>query len=266
MHLPANSDSIEPGPRKRRFPAVFPSAPLPGPKTMFLAAAVAGLIWAVGCTESEWPDRDPLVVDEVPVDSLEFLPPGARFALEDSLTPVLFRGFRAGYACTQVQLLELEPRAAGPASPSGLAARVRLQLPGNAACPVEASPRDDSLLRRFARGDGPTLRLLDTVGGVLDSVALVRGVLAFDSLELEPPALSTSRYRFFYDDTAGGQPRLLSADSLNSCEFLNHADYLRSGDTVRVRYSWVTLDPAPENDSCRGDLHGDALEPLPRRP
>lgn len=254
MHLPANSDSIEPMPPKRRFTSAY------------LAAAFAGLIWAGGCTESEWPDRDPLVVDRVPVDSLEFLPPGARFALEDSLTPVLFGGFRAGYACTQIQILELEPRSAGPGRPAGFAARVRLQLPGNAACPVDTSPRDSEHLRRFTHGDGPTLRLLDTLGDVQDSVALVRGALAFDSLELKPPALSTSRYGFDYHDTAGGLPRVLSADSLNACEFLNHADFLRVGDTVWVRYSWVTLDPAPENDSCRGDVHGDSLTPLPRRP
>jgi hypothetical protein len=204
------------------------------------------------------------------VDSLEFLPPGARFALEDSLTPVLFRGFRTGYVireeddCTEVRILELEERAPAAGSPGGFSARVSLRLPADAACPVDTAPRDSVHLRRFARGDGPTLRLLDTLGGVLDSAALVRGVLAFDSLVLAPPAKSITRYRFAYRDTVDALPPVLSADSLNACEFLNHADLLRAGDTVRVRYSWVTLDPAPANDSCRGPVHADFLTPLPR--
>ena len=49
-------------------------------------------------------------------------------------------------------------------------------------------------------------------------------------------------------------------------EFLNHADFLRSGDTVRVRYSGVTRDPSPGNDSCRGTPYADGVEPRPRRP
>lgn len=265
MQPPVNSASSDALPGRRR-PAHRARASLAVPAVLGLFLLLGLLPWAGGCTASEWPDRDPLRVDNVPVDSLEFLPPGARYALEDSLTPVLFRGFRIGYACTDIRILELEAAPPAPGAPAGYVARVGLELPGDADCPVATAPRDVELRRRFAGGADSVLRLLDTLGGVLDSVVRVRGTLDSDSLVLVPPAKSTSRYRFAYRDSIGGAPPVLSADSLGPCESLNHADYLRSGDTVRVRYSWVTRDPAPGNDSCRGPVHADAVEPRPRRP
>jgi hypothetical protein len=63
----------------------------------------------LGCGKGVWPDRDPVIVDGIRVDSLKFLPSGSRFVLEDSLTSILFRKFRPGYLCSRILKLDAEP-------------------------------------------------------------------------------------------------------------------------------------------------------------
>lgn len=244
-----------------------PPAPASPPERRRVPPGIAGFLAGIACllaacTGSEWPGRDPIEVRGAPVDTLEFLPRGARFVLLDSLTEVRVGGLRLGYRCTEILAFGLE-RKASPVP--GYAVRLDYRLPADPDCALDPGARDSALAARFEAADGPTVRLVDSLGAVLDSARAVRGTLHRDSLELKAPALTVFASRFFFRDTLGTVPRLLSADSLTSCEFLNHAEYERKSDSLKViRYSWVTLDASAAPDSCRGPLHGDFLEPLAR--
>lgn len=270
MRPPALASPLERTPD----PGLRPASSAPSARSA-AATWVAGLsaclaVWmavlASGCTGSEWPDRDPIEVRGAPVDTLEFLPAGSRYVLIDSLTKVRVGGFRLGFnlddGCARILAFDLA-KAATPRA--GYAVRLDYRLPAYPDCPLDSGTRDSALSVRFTAADSPIVRLVDSLGAVFDTAAAVRGTLAFDSLELKSPALSTFRGRFFFRDTLGTVGRLLSADSLAACEFLNHAEYIRKSDSLKViRYSWVTLDPASAPDSCKGAAHGDFLTPVAR--
>jgi hypothetical protein len=228
-----------------------------------IACSAALALVLSACGGDDWPDRDPLVIENAPVDSLEFLPRGSRFLLADSPSSVRVRGYHLGYACTEVLAFRLDRR--GTPSPSW-SARIRLRLPPAPTCAQDTAARDSTLALRFAASDGPVIRLADSLGVLLDTATLVRGVLSFDSLVHKAPALATFNGRFHYRDTSGLLRRELATDSLGACESLNHAEFRRRGDTTVVRYSWVTREPASPSDSCAGPVRREALEPAPSLP
>src|SRR5690348_4045792 len=83
--------------------------------TDFLRRGAAAILILGGallsaCSQSAWPEREAKTVDNVAVDSLKFLPIGSRFVLADSSTPVLFKGFHKGFACTRVLDIDLVRR------------------------------------------------------------------------------------------------------------------------------------------------------------
>lgn len=249
--LSASTEGVRPAAGRRPF------------RGAFLAAALLSAGLPASCSLDEYPDRDPLVVERAPVDSLEFLPPGVRYLLADSASKVRLAGYRLGYACTEITALGLGRRAGW--DPPGYVAEVGLRLPAEPTCPLEDAPRDSVVEMRFGESDGPVVRLLDSAGGVLDQAELVRGTLSTDSLVHVSPALAAVNGRFTYRDSSGFLGRQLFADSLGSCERLNHADFTERNDTTVVRYSWVTLDAAFAPDSCAGSAHQDTLTPLPAR-
>lgn len=242
-------------PPERRGPAGSPAR--------LLAAAWAGIACLLpACTASEWSDRDPIVVRGAPLDTLEFLPPGSRHILLDSLTEVRVAGIRLGYRCTEI--LAFGPEWKTSPVP-GYAVRLDFRLPADPDCPLETGVRDSVIAVRFAAADGPTVRLLDSLGTVLDSAEAVRGRLSHDSLELKGSAATAFNSRFFFQDTSMPGGRLLRADSLSSCERLNHAEYARKSDTLAVvRYSWVTLDVPVPGDTCRWTPADRVIVPLAR--
>jgi hypothetical protein len=233
------------------------------PIPTLLAAAIIACLPA-GCMTEQYPDRDPLVVENAPVDSLAFLPPGARYVLEDSLSAILFQGYRPGYACTEVTALDLSRRAG--LNPPGFSARLDLRLPARPTCAITDSARDTVAEFRFTAADGPVVRLLDSSGTVLDTALLVEGALSADTLVHVGPALTASEGRFTYRDSSGTLGRLLFADSLGACEFLNHAEFSEQRDTTTIRFTWVTLDPSAAPDSCMGPSRQDTITPIPARP
>jgi hypothetical protein len=219
-----------------------------------------------GCTGSDWADRDPIEIRGAPIDTLEFLPVGSRFVLLDRLTEVRVGSFRLGCSlgdrCAEIVSFGLE-KASSPVE--GYAARLDYRLPAVPDCPLDSGVRDSVLALRFGPADMPVVRLLDSLGAVLDSAHAVRGSLSHDSLVLRSPAISAFNSRFFFSDTTGFQGRILSADSLTSCDSLNHSEFVRLSDSLSViRYSWVTVDPATANDSCRGPSHRESMVPVAR--
>lgn len=227
-----------------------------------VALAATGLLLA-GCDGDDWPDREPLLIENAPVDTLEFLPRGSRYLLADSASTSLVRGYHLGYACTEILAFRLDRRSAPPA---GWSPRIRLRLPPAPTCALDTASRDSALSLRFADPDGPVIRLVDSLGVILDTATLVRGTLSFDTLVHVAPTLAAFDGRFHYRDTTGLLRRELASDSLRPCESLNHAEYRKKGDTTVVRYSWVTRSPPSPADSCQGAVRREAMEPVPSLP
>ena len=227
-------------------------------------AAALALASLLGCADAVWPDRDPRAT-EVRVDSLKLLPAGGRYLLKDSLSSVLFRGYNKGYLCSRLLEFGLVPDSADPLA---LVARVRVELPSDAGCPLD-SARDSLASQRFRGAPDTVLRLLAGPGRPTDSARLVRGRLDQDSLVYVTSTTGTvTRGRFTYRDSSSLAGRLLHADTLGPCESLNHAAFTKSKDTTKVRFSWVALDPIPSAgaDSCRaGPVDRDDLAVRPAR-
>jgi hypothetical protein len=245
--------------RLRPFLSCARAAILAGLLTAFLMAFSA----LAGCDQSVYPDREPAVVEGIRVDSLRFLPRGTRFVLADSATQVRFVRFHPGYACTQVLTMTLARTDTGAVPTFFPSTKVR--LPAAPDCPVDSGGRDSLIAHVFGAGTG-AVRLANSSGAITDSAIVARGSMAFDTLNgVKGIAGTVSKGRWTLRDSSVLAPRLLFADSLSSCEFLNQADYANKGDTVTVRLSWVTLDAAVSPDSCRGPAHADSV-PAPRAP
>lgn len=253
-------------PKRRRLPR-----PLAAFKAAGATVAAAALLGIAGllpaCTGSDWPEREPIEVRGAPVDTLEFLPVGSRYVLVDSLTGVRVGGFRLGFrpvtGCARILAFGLEKEAAPV---PGYSVRLDYRLPAVPDCPLDSGARDSVLAVRFAAADAPVVRLVDSLGAVLDTAFAVRGRLFRDSLELRAPALSAFNASFYFEDEGfGPRGRFLQADSLSPCESLNHAEYVRKSDSLKViRYSWVTVDPASPGDSCRVPERRESLVPVAR--
>ena len=213
-------------------------------------AVAAFLLLLAGCGQGTWPDRDPTPVDNVRVDSLKFRPEGGRYVLVDSSWEILFLKFRPGYACSKVLRLAVEP-AQILSSRLELKPVIRVQPPAKPTCAFDSEGRDSVIAYVFRSVDGDSAVLLDSKGGPTDRAKLVRGALHTDSLAyVRPGNGSMARGDYLYLDSAASRQRMLvSGNSLPACQVLNQAEYRNAGDTVKVRFTWVTLQPK-DPDSC----------------
>lgn len=212
----------------------------------------------MGCGEPTWTDRQPLVADNVRIDSVLFVPAGWRFVLVDSITTVRFRGIHLGYRCSEILELDLDSAASG----KGFAFRPksRVQLPAEPDCPLDSSAGRDSLVTHVFRSGGDSAILRNSSDSVTDGRILARGKVSYDSIQkVLGIARTIDQGHLFYRDTLGALPRQLFADTLSSCQFLNQATVEKmGGDTVKVRLSLVTLDSASVPDACHGE-HADSI-------
>jgi hypothetical protein len=235
--------------------------PIPG---LSLAAALGALALAAlavlhGCGGPVYPDRDPVVVENVRVDSVKFLPFGSRFVLSDSATSLRLLKVHLGYACTKV--LESNVDSVPSGTPASFRAVTRILLPAAPDCAVDTVGFDTTVPHVFGADLG-FVRVANSAGTVTDSARVVRGTIAFDSLKgILGIAGTVSKGSWTFRDSSVLAPRLLFGDSLPSCRYLNQADFKKSKDTVTVHFSYVTLDSSAAPDTCRGASHSDSLPP-----
>ncbi|MDQ2999684.1 MAG: hypothetical protein M3Y08_00275 [Fibrobacterota bacterium] len=239
------------GSRGRKIPLAFDWACM---AVLFFVAA----LFLPGCGGSVWPERSPVTVENVRIDTVRFLPPGGRFILQDSLVRIQLKGINIGYACSEILELKLEDAPSG--TPPAFKPRSRIRLPAVPDCAVDSNAVQDSILTRiFGAGTG-IVRIANSSGKPMDSAQVVRGTLHSDSLEGVVGITRTLTKRpWTFQDSLGSLSRTVSGDSLSSCTFLNKAEFSAVKDTVKVRLSYVTLDSAASPDSCRGPLHRDTV-------
>lgn len=215
------------------------------------------------CSVDPGADRTGALADGIAIDSSRFLPLGSRFVLRDSAAPIAFLGYHAGYLCSRFQRLALQDAPSG-ATPA-YRPETQVRLPAADECALDSGGRDTVVTHSFS--EGTLIRLANPLGQVTDSALLVSGRFAADSIRgLLAADKSLSAGNLTYRDSGSlGTPEL-RADSVPACRYLNSADWEKSkGDTLTVRLTWVTLDPAASPDSCRGPVHSDASPVRPRR-
>jgi hypothetical protein len=260
---PCDSDEelMENGSKAPRARAIPPAMRRIAMALVFSAATLS----LTGCGGAVWPDRSPATVENVRIDTVRFLPSGGRFILQDSVVRIQLKGIHVGYVCAEILELELEA-APGP-TPSVLMPKSRVRLPEVPDCAVDgAQGQSDTLTRIFGAGTGVVV-LANSSGKRMDSAEVVRGTLHSDSLQgVVGITRSLTKSPWTFQDSLGSLARTVSGDSLSPCTFLNKAEYSAVADTVKVRISWVTLDPSASPDSCRGPLRPDTIPAVPFSP
>src|SRR4051812_20867126 len=96
----------------------------PIPLLFLLMVVITSL---AGCGEGVWSSREAKTLVGVHIDSLKFQPAGTRYVLLDSATPILFRHFRIGFACSR--WIEFSLDSAELEEPSTFRPRTQLELP-----------------------------------------------------------------------------------------------------------------------------------------
>ncbi|MDB5104516.1 MAG: hypothetical protein JWP91_2205 [Fibrobacteres bacterium] len=235
--------------------------------SILLGLGLPGLMIHLGCGGSTYPDRDPATVEDIRVDSVKILPYGSRYLLGDSATPLAILGFYPGYRCSRI--LEIGIADAPTGIPPAYRPSTRVRLPGTPDCALDTigrASRDTTVPHVFG-SDASMVRLANSAGRITDSARVVRGTLAFETLSGKLGIAGTlSKGQWTYRDSSAVASRRLFGDSLPPCRFLNQADFEKTGDTVTVRFSYVTLDPSAAPDSCNGAAHADSLDPAKPRP
>jgi hypothetical protein len=228
------------------------------------AAAGAALLCLAACGEGVYGDRKPTTVSNIRVESVRILPFGSRFVLADVPTRLRFLRFHAGYACSDVLRMELSPLPSG--SPPVFRPDTRVSLPTTPDCALDSAGRDTTVYHVFG-ADLDTARVGNSSGKVTDAAQVVLGTLGQDSLIGVPgETLTLSKGPWIFRDSSSLASRMLFNDSMASCRTFNHASYSRIKDTVRVRFSYVTLDASAAPDSCNGGAHADSTVPIAYRP
>ena len=228
-----------------------------------ILAAFALVSAVAACSVDPGPDRTGTVVQGIRVDSLRFLPFGSRFVPRDSSVRIAFIKYHAGYVCSRFLDLRLDDGPSG--DPPAYRPYTRVSLPGSEECAIDTGGRDTIGFHVFA-GDS-LARLANSSGKVTDMALVVAGRLDADSIRGVLGAdRAFSAGNLTYRDSSSLPGPELKADSLPACRYLNSAESEKSGkDTVVLRLTWVTLDPAPGNGFCGGDPHSDSAPVRPRR-
>lgn len=235
-------------------------------------ALAAAALLAAACSLEPWAGREGTIVENVRVDSLRFLPYGSRYVLRDSASPIRFQDLRTGYAvgreCARILVLAVDSIPAG--TPPAFPPVTRVQMPGNPeTCAVDSGGQDDTVAHVFRAGS--VIRLANSAGAITDSANLVSGTIAYDSIKgITGVAGTFSAGSLTFRDSSSLAPRFLFSDTVDGCRRLNQAEYRKGdgkgkGDTVTVRYSWVTLASAAEGPTCGGPAARDSVPVLPER-
>lgn len=232
-------------------------------------AAFLFALLAAACSLEPWSGREGSVVENVQVDTLRFLPYGGIYILRDSTTPIRHIGFRTAYKvgkdCSVILSMGVDSVPVG--MPPAFPAVSRIRLPGNPeTCVIDTGGQTKVIPHTFK--DGTTIRIANSALKITDSATLVRGKIAFDSIKGVTGLAGTySVGGMLFRDSSSLAERFLFSDTVPSCKRLNQADFwkgdsLGKGDTIMVRYSWVTLDAS---EGCSGPAARDSVRIGKRR-
>lgn len=234
-----------------------------------MPAAILLALLAAACSLEPWSGREGSVVENVQVDTLRFLPYGSRYILRDSATPIRHIGFRTAYAvgkdCAVILSMGVDSVPVG--MPAAFPAFSRIRLPGNPeTCPIDTGGQSQVVPHTFK--DGTIIRIANSALKITDSATLIRGTIAFDSIVGVTGLAETFEVNgLTFRDSSSLADRALFTDTVPPCKRLNQSDWwkgdsLGKGDTVKVRYSWVTLDAS---EGCSGPAARDSVKSAKRR-
>jgi hypothetical protein len=211
------------------------------------------------CNQSSWPEHEPTVIENTGADSVKVWPPGVRHALPGDVVFARVHGLRRVYVCARV--LEFEGLSLDSAGASYLTPRARIESPGLPDCAL--SKGLDTVFEATAPVAGKRTYLRTPAGLVTDSLLSITGFATMEGfLHLPGDTLSVSGRYSFRDSTAGHPTRVLVADSMAICEFVQGTTWRRSqvGDTLIIGIR--TIQAAPIDTSllpaCAGQ-HADTV-------
>lgn len=223
---------------------------------MFAMFAVTGGL--MGCTDTGWPDRDPVTIDNPGADSLVFHPP-VKYALAGDTVTVKLYGLKTGYACTEI--LAFRDTASDSADHRFVSVTAKVRWPGIPECPLVTGK--DTAFGLTVPAAGRTLVLRPPGGALTDSLWVFSGTGSVQEFRHHPGDTLSVHGRFtFRDSTAAHPRRVLSTHTLAPCEVLQSAVWSRlSEDTLRISYRTLIAAPAlPDTllPACAG-IHGDTV-------
>jgi hypothetical protein len=186
-----------------------------------------------------------------------------KYAVPGDSVVVRILGLQRGFTCARILDLRLEWIDLG--GDALLRLRDSIELPADGGCPVDPG-LDTSLKIALNRSADTRIRLQPRADLSTDSIFLVEAAAVLDSLVYvpSPTGVAVSGRFVFRDSTATYPRRTVDSDSLQTCEVLQAAAYVRSGDSLRVKFQRLELHPVRHRDlpPCDGP-HADTVEAVP---
>jgi hypothetical protein len=222
-----------------------------------------------GCGFEPWPDREPLLIEDLPARALFIATPPQRFFhATDSLT-LTISGMRTGYACTRIlQVTINQDTVDSDSSHFLLRPLIQAEVPTTPSCAIET--KRDTTVQTLWQGRRPaTLYLVgsskdtsESLKDFDDTVIVVAGKSHLDTLvHVKNESGITSKGFFTFQDTVAKQLAQLRVDSLPPYAALNFAWAERLGDTVKVEIGWSDVDSQTDRSvfKCDSTFHSDSL-------
>jgi hypothetical protein len=243
-----------------------PSARLPSRLAFFGLVGMATLITC--CGFEPWPDREPLLIEDLPTTALQLATPPQRFFHPtDSLT-LTISGMGTGYACTRILQVTIQDSATSDSNSMLLRPLIQAEVPTTPNCAIET--KRDTTLQILWKGRHTVILYLQgnskdtnlTPESFDDTVIVVEGRPHMDTLVHVKNADGLTRKGFFtFHDTVANQLAQLRVDSLPPYAALNFARAERLGDTVKVAIGWSDMDSQIEASifKCDTTFHSDSL-------
>jgi len=233
-------------------------------KTEWIQRAKWGMaaLLLTACGFSPWPDRDPIQTNGLPTGDLKFYPGPRLYLKPGESLQVKISGIVTGYACTQIQSLDLKPdldlsAAGGPVYVSAIKALV----PSLPDCAQE-NGRDTVVTFAINLPGGKKVWLANSEQDLTDSTSTAVGTWHSDLLlQTKSDSGITASGRYVFTDSSSTGNGFLTADSLPACAALSSAWARRKQDSVFVNVQWVEQDPAAQDLAfpCRDSGYRDSL-------
>jgi len=231
-------------------------------RRFWISSIVLGffLLASNGCGINVWDDRDGTVARNIRIDSLQFVPSLTRFVLADSITPIRFRGMHLGFTCSEILSLGLDSNLHD--TYLILKPTSKIKLPAEPSCPVDTSSHRDTVIDfKFKSLKKPfSLVLHNSLDSLTNTAFLIRGKIFSDTLNgvLDSSKNVVMNSLVFHQDSLGSLKNQLHLENVSSCTFLNTAKMTNKGDTVQIRYTWISQDSSTAQDLCHTN-HSDSI-------